>query len=73
MTPHHRKPPARKPSPVDAMRHGLARRRERNARVRLRIDGAQPVVLDAADARAEALMEAAEALISASQRASKRT
>jgi hypothetical protein len=73
VTPHHHKPPSRKPSPVDAVRQGFARRRERNARIRLRRGTGQPVVLADDDPRADGLLEAAEALISASQRASKRT
>jgi hypothetical protein len=57
---------------VGAVRDTLARRRGA-VRIRLRHGTAQPRRLDASDPVAEALLEAAEELISASQRASKRT
>ena len=40
-----------KPSPVDAVRQGFARRRERSARIRLRRGTGQPVVLGDDDPR----------------------
>jgi hypothetical protein len=73
VSPHHRKPPRRFPGSVEAVRQTLARRRAGTDRIRLRTGTGQPRRLDADDASAEALFEAAEALISASQRASERT